>query len=394
MNGFILRKQYLEQLKQFKDDTRLVKIVTGVRRCGKSTLLNQFMDTLKETESPIVYINFEEMEFDHVRDYQDLNKHLKANIDPKIHTYIFFDEIQRIEGWERSINALMVGFDADIYITGSNAFILSSELSTYLTGRYVSINVLPFSFTEYREMYSEHNISDSDLFDLYLRYGAFPSVDPFRDHGSIVSSLSDLYSSIVYRDVMSRGQIRDQAMMERISRYLMLNNGNQISVGTISKTLGVRPETVERYLRLFEEAYIFYRVERYDIKSTALSPNSKYYSVDTGLRNSPLGYREEDIGRLLENVVFLELLRRGYHIKVGKYGDGEIDFAARNNDGVWEYYQVTYSMMSDDVRKRELKPLEDLNNSFSKTVISMDKRIPSVTESGIKHIHILDWLLS
>ena len=391
MDGRIIRQQYLEQLNAFKDDTDLIKIITGVRRCGKSTILQQFTRTL---EGPVVYMNFEDMELDHIRTHSDLNEYLKKNIDPKVHTYVLFDEVQRVEGWERSVNGLMTGFDADIYVTGSNAFLLSSELSTYLTGRYVSINVLPFSFKEYKEMHSDRNVGEDMLFSLYLRHGAFPSIDPFRDHISVVNSLSDLYSSIVYRDIMFRGNIRDQSALERMSRYLMLNDGNQISAGTISKELKVRSETVEKYLRLFEEAYIFYRVERYDIKSTALSPSPKYYSVDTGLRNAPLGYRDEDIGRLLENVVFLELLRRGYHVQVGKYSKGEIDFAARDVDGNWEYYQVTYSMRSDDVRERELRPLESMNNSFPKTVISMDQRLRSVTETGIKHIHIIDWLLS
>jgi predicted AAA+ superfamily ATPase len=391
----VTRTEYLDELERFKDKKDLVKVITGVRRCGKSTLLHQFMRKLTESGAErILLINFEDLEYSGIRTYEDFNEFLKKNIDPKEHTYVILDEIQRVSGWERSVNGLMTGFDVDIYITGSNAFVLSSELSTFLTGRYVSIRMLPLSFSEYCELHSESKKDRGELFELYLRYGAFPYVDPFAGDRTARALLSDLYASIAYSDIMSRGQIRDRSDLDKVIMFLMFNIGNPMSSNSIAKSLGgIRRETVERYLRLLEESYMFYKADRFDLKSTVLSPFPKYYSVDPGLRNAPLGYRDEDRGRLLENIVFLELLRRGYVVRVGKYGNEEIDFTAMGPNGEMEYFQVTLSMLSEEVRTRELRPLRALNNSFPKTIISMDSRLPSVSQDGIKHIHIIDWLM-
>lgn len=389
------RKEYLDELERFKDKKDIIKVITGVRRCGKSTLLLQFVKRLKESGAErILLINFENMEFDHIHTHEDFSKFLKENIDPKERTYVILDEIQRVSGWERSVNGLLAGFNADVYITGSNAYVLSSELSTFLTGRYVTINMFPLSFSEYCELHSDSKKDVTELFGLYIRCGAFPSIDPFADDRVTRTLLSDLYASIVYSDIMSRGQIRDRANLDKVMRFLMINVGNPVSSNSIAKSLGgIRHETVDRYLELLEGSYLFYRADRFDLKSTALSPAPKYYSVDTGLRNAPLGYRHEDRGRLLENIVYLELLRRGYAVTVGKYGDAEIDFAAMDPNGMTEYFQVTVSMASEDACNRELRPLRALDNSFPKTVISADRDLPSVTRDGIRHIHVVDWLL-
>lgn len=396
MNKDVLRRKYLDELERFKDNTNFIKVITGVRRCGKSTLMSQFRDELKRSgHQNIVFINFEDIEYDDINNYLDLNRYIKENIDRETRTYVFLDEIQRVEGWERSINGLMTGYDADIYLTGSNAHILSSELSTFLTGRYVTINMFPLSFSEYCEFHSDMRYSDEMLFDLYLRYGAFPLIDPKADERVIRAILSGTYTSIIHNDVISRGQIRDVGDLDRLVKFMMINAGNPISINAISKSMGkTTHETVDRYIRLLEESFLLYKVDRYDLKSTAFSPTPKYYSVDTGLRNISLGYKDEDRGRLLENIVCLELLRRGNTLRVGKYGDNEIDFAATDNNGNTEYFQVTLSMKSDEVRERELRSLRAPNDSFPKTVLSTDSRIPSITKDGIRHIHVIDWLLS
>jgi predicted AAA+ superfamily ATPase len=394
MQKQVIRKKYLEFLESFKDDTRFVKIITGVRRCGKSTLMLQFMERLRSAGMEnILYVNFEDMRFSEIGTYKDLNQYIRSNIDPKVHTYVFFDEVQRVKEWERSINGLMVGYDADIYITGSNSFVLSSELSTYLTGRYVSVNMFPLSFSEYVELHSDGR-DVGLLFELYMRYGAFPAIDPFGEDRAVRTVLSDLYAAIVYRDIMSRGQIRDQADLDKVTKFLMINIGNPVSANSIAGSIGnIRRETVERYLGLLEGSYIIYRADRFDIKSTALAPTPKYYTVDTGLRNAPLGYRDEDLGRLLENIVYLELLRRGFTVQVGRYGDSEIDFVVRKPDGNTEYIQVAQSIRSENTRDRELRPLRALGNSFPKTVITTDQRLASTTEDGIRHVHAIEWLL-
>ncbi|MCL2149261.1 MAG: ATP-binding protein [Methanomassiliicoccaceae archaeon] len=391
----VVRKGYLEELRLFKDKKDIVKVITGVRRCGKSTVMRQFIEELRGAgEDGIVSVDFEDFSFDFIKGHEDLNRYLKDNIDPQKRTYVFLDEIQRVEGWERSVNGLLASLDVDVYISGSNAHVLSSELSTFLTGRYVQIKMLPLSFSEYCEMHSDKSGDPHELFALYTRYGAFPHIDPFADDRATRALLSDLYSAIVYNDILSREEVRGQPGLERLTRFLMINIGNPVSANSIAKSMGgMAYETVDRYLRLLEGAHLFYRADRFDLKSSALAPTPKYYSVDTGLRNAPMGYVREDLGRLLENIVYLELLRRGYGVRVGRYGDKEIDFAAVNRRGEPEYFQVALSTLSEGVAAREHLPLRALNNSFPKTVISMDERLPSVTRDGIRHVHIVDWLL-
>ncbi|MDR2846616.1 MAG: ATP-binding protein [Candidatus Methanoplasma sp.] len=390
----VLRTKYLDFLSEFKDDTDVIKVICGVRRCGKSTLMHQFIERLKASgvdAKNIIFMNMESAEFDDIKDQADLKKYFKERIG-KERTYVMLDEIQRVEKWEVAINSLAVDFDADIYITGSNAYLLSSELSTYLTGRYVSINMLPLSFAEYTELHSDRGADKYELFELYLKYGAFPMIDPFESEMKVKVRIVDLYRSIVYRDIAFRDEIKNIAELERVTKFMMFNIGNPISANKIANSLGgIHRNTVENYLKLLEESYILYRADRYDIKSTALSPSSKYYSVDTGIRNAPLNYKNEDYGRLLENLVYLELVRRGDPVYVGKYGDSEVDFTVRTSDG-YAYYQVTRSMNDDHTSDRELRPLKAIRDNYPKTVISTDV-LKADFEGGIKHIHIIDFLM-
>ena len=269
---------------------------------------------------------------------------------------------------------------------------MSSELSTYITGRYVSIEVLPLSFREYSELHSGSGLDKYELFDRYIRYGAFPIVNPFGGERAIRATLEGLYTSIIYRDAIMRGRVGNVPEFERVVKFMMMNIGNPVSANSIATSLGnVNYATVDKYLGLLEQCHILYKAEKYDLKSTVLSHTPKYYSVDVGIRNASLGYGTEDYGRLMENLVYLELIRNGDHVIVGKYGDSEIDFSVKTGGGT-EYYQVVYSMKEDKVRERELKALNGLRDSYPKTVISTDV-IRTDLPSGIKHVNIVDFLL-
>lgn len=388
----VIRKDSLDLLSEFRDNTEVIKVIRGVRRCGKSTLMLQYIDLLKNSgvdDSNIIYINLESSEFFDACDGKKLLSLIKSHLGTG-RNYVLIDEIQNAPGWEIAINSLRVDTDSDIYITGSNAYLLSSELSTYLTGRYVSIEMFPLSFTEFLELNGE-NEDKYEMFEKYLTFGAFPSIDPFETPRKINIRLLDLYSSIIYRDVISRGNIRDSGDLDKLVRFMMYNVGNPISFNKISESLGVNRKTVERYLMMLEESYVFYRADRYDISKTALNPIPKYYAVDTGLRNMPLEYTTEDYGRLMENIVYIELKRRGHSVRVERYGDKEVDFSVKTDKGKI-YYQVTYSMMDSSVRSRELRSLNKIDDNYPKIVISAD-RLKADFEGGIRHINIIDWLL-
>ncbi|MDR0508930.1 MAG: ATP-binding protein, partial [Candidatus Methanoplasma sp.] len=310
----IERTQYLDFLWEFKDQTDTAKIICGVRRCGKSTMMEQMIERLISSgvdEKNIIYIDFESTEFDFIADREDLKRYFKENLRTGI-TYVLLDEVQRIKGWEVPVNALLAGTGADVYITGSNSQLLSSELSTYITGRYVSVEMLPLSFKEYSELHSDRGLDKYELFDKYIRYGAFPGVNPFAGERAIRAMLDGLYASIIYKDAVMRGKIVNAAEFERVVKFMMMNIGNPISANGIATSLGnVHKTTVDKYLGLLEQCYILYKAEKYDLKSTVLSHSPKYYSVDVGLRNTSLGYGTEDYGRLMENLVYLELIRKG-----------------------------------------------------------------------------------
>ena len=388
----VLRKDALEFLTQFRDDTDLIKIIYGVRRCGKSTLMLQYINQLKVsgvTDDNIVHMNMESSEYREISDGNELQDEIKKRLGDG-RNYVLIDEVQIVKGWETAINSLRVDTDSDIYLTGSNSNLLSSELATYLTGRYVSIELLPLSFKEYMELNGIDN-DKNDMFKKYLAQGAFPIIDPSNNEEKIRTVLEGLYFSIIYKDVVSRGEIRDTAALDKIVRFMMANIGNPMSANNIAKGINVDRKTTERYMRLLEEAYVLFRVDRYDIKSTHLNPNPKYYSIDTGLRNFSTGHGIEDHGRLLENVIYLELRRRKYKVRVGKYDDKEIDFNIIMPNGQM-YLQVTRSMLDETVMKRELEPLRNLKDNHPRIVISED-RINGNFEDGTKHVNIIDWLL-
>ncbi|NLL95301.1 MAG: ATP-binding protein [Thermoplasmatales archaeon] len=389
------RKRYLKILDHFKDDNRFIKVITGVRRCGKSTLLAQHIDKLKGSgvsDGEILSLNLESSDCDDIVDHRDLSELIYGKVPRKGRFYLFLDEVQRVENWEKTVNALMVDTEADIYITGSNSRLLSSELSTYLTGRYVSINMFPLSFGEYLELYPTEDVAAS--FDRYLLYGGFPGLER-SDDTFLRTSLRDLLDSIVFRDVVQRGDVRNVGELEKLVRFLMMNIGNPMSLGNIAKGLGggIHRNTVEKYVDLLERACILYRADRYDIRSTALNPSPKYYSVDTGLRNSATGYASEDYGRMLENVVYLELLRRGYGVVIGKWDSKEVDFVAKKPMGGREYFQVCYSMRDEATAERELAPLRKIADNFPKTVLAMDVRVDGTTRDGIIVRDAVRWLL-
>ncbi len=398
----ILRKNYLQKLTDAKD-TEFIKVITGVRRCGKSTLLLMFKDYLLKNgikEKNIIYINFESAMYDDIKGFKDLYKYIKnKNINNKKY-YILLDEIQIVKQWEKAINSINLDFNVDVYITGSNAYLLSSELATLLSGRYVEIKIYPLSFKEFLRFsnYDKSNIEDK--FYEYLKYGGLPAITQIKDKTDLIMTyLSDIYNSIVKKDVINRNLIKDIALLENIIKYLANNVGNQISANEISNYLNSnkiveknKHQTIDNYLKMLENAFIFYKADRSDIKNKSiLKTLGKYYIADTGIRNIITGFRNIDEGHLLENVVYLELLRRDYKVNIGKTLNGEVDFIAENMNEI-KYYQVTQSLLNKEVREREINSLEKIKDNYEKLIITMDKTI-NKDYNGIKIINIIDFLL-
>lgn len=395
MKGMIERPVYMSELKRLRDDRGHVKVITGVRRCGKSTLLMQFMDELRADgvkDEEMLFINIESADYDAIEDHRDLNDYLKTRVQAKGRFYLFLDEIQRVKNWEKTVNALMVDTEADIYITGSNAHLLSTDLTTYLTGRYVELRMLPLSFREYMELRGDGR-RPADVFNEYFEYGGFPGIDPALGKHIVSSMLDDLYASIVFRDMVTRGKVRKPEELGKMVTYLMLNVGNPIEATVVARDLHMNIRTVERYLTVVQSACMFYRADRYDLRSTALSPTPKYYAVDIGLRNNSVGMASKDRVRVLENMVYLELKRRGYRIIVGKWDSKEVDFVTERN-GEKAYWQVCLGYYDDDTEARELAPLRAIKDNYSKTVILMDGRGTTLTRDGIIEMGIIDFLLS
>ena len=428
------RNGYLNKLIAFKD-TEPVKIITGIRRCGKSSLLKLMIKYLQEhgiEDKQILAMNFESMAFKNMT-AQEFYNYVKEHINTSNRTYLFFDELQRIDGWEDAINSFRVDFDCDIYITGSNAYLLSSEYATYLSGRSVEIKMLPLSFAEFldfhgfkieeaasafggkRKIIKDQNsiiYEPAEAFNAYLLFGGMPGIaDIGLDQDKAMALLDGIYSTVVIRDILERekrrGQrrITDAALLRKIILFLADNIGSSISATSMAGTLfneGLLPDdarkgkpsthTVQAYLHTLTESYFFYEIKRFDIKGKEfLRTLGKYYIVDTGLRTYLLGNRDRDRGHILENVVYLELLRRGYDLAVGKVDNTEVDFiATKYNEKM--YIQVTESLQGEEVRNRELAPLEKIRDNYEKIVLSMD--IDSgTTYNGIKALNIINWLL-
>lgn len=397
----IIRERYLKKIIAAKD-TEFIKVITGVRRSGKSTLLLMLKDFLINDgvkEDNIIYINFESAMYDDIDDYKDLYKYVKERI-KKGRTYLLLDEVQNVTSWEKAINSFNVDFDIDIYITGSNAYLLSSELSTLLSGRYIEIKMYPLSFKEYLVFNNYDNDNLDDKFNEYLKYGGLPALSLIKDNDELVLSyLNDIYNSIVKKDIIDRNNLKDTALLENIIKFLATNIGSPISSTKISDYLNSNKiveksnhQTIDNYLNMLEKSFIMYKADRTDIKSKALLKTlGKYYISDTGIRNIILGFRNIDEGHLLENVVYLELLRRGYKVNIGKTNEYEVDFVAENPN-IIKYYQVTQSLQNDEVRERELRSLESINDNYEKIILTMDKTINN-DYNGIKVINIVEWLL-
>lgn len=397
----ILRKTYLKKLIDAKD-TEFIKVITGVRRSGKSTLLLMFKDYLINNgikNDNIIYINFESAIYDDIKNYKDLYNYINNKIKSD-KVYILLDEVQNVESWEKAINSFKVDFDVDIYITGSNAYLLSSELSTLLSGRYIEIKMYPLSFKEYLLFNNYDNNNIEDKFNEYLKYGGLPAITLIKKNNELVLSyLNDIYNTIVKKDIIDRNNIKDTALLENIIKYLANNIGSPISSSKISDYLNSNKivnksnhQTIDNYLSMLEKSFIMYKADRTDIKSKALLKTlGKYYISDTGIRNIILGFRNINEGHLLENVVYLELLRRGFKVSIGKTNDYEVNFVAENPNTI-KYYQVTRTLVDEKVKTRELRSLESIDDNYEKTILTMDKTINN-DYNGIKVINIIDWLL-
>ena len=431
-----LRKRdlYLNRIIAFQD-TEMVKVMTGIRRCGKSSLMKLMAEHLRDTrvtDEQIIEMNFESMSIPDM-DARGFYEYVKARICPGKRTYLFFDEVQKVHGWENAVNSFRVDFDCDIYITGSNAYLLSSELSTYLSGRYVEIKVLPLSFQEFLEFHGyplterkspaggiRKKITDAEgetydvreLFDAYARFGGMPMLaDIGLEIDRVTAALDGVYSAAVINDILERekrkGQrnITDPVLLRKIILFLADNIGNNTSATSIGNTLvnegllenGTRKtkpavQTIQAYIEALVEAYIFYEIKRFDVKGKEyLRTLGKYYIVDIGLRNYLLGYRDGDSGHILENIIYFELLRRGYDVAIGKIDNQEVDFIATRAEEK-KYIQVTESMNAPETRERELAPLRKIRDSYEKIVIALECDFTQ-TQDGIKMIRALDFLL-
>lgn len=396
----IHRQIYLDNLIQFKDK-KIIKVVTGVRRCGKSTLFELYQNYLLEQgvqASQIISINLEAGEYLDIENSKQLYDYVNQYINDESMYYVFLDEVQRVRDYQKAVDAFFVKKNCDVYITGSNAYLLSGELATLLSGRYIEIKMLPLSFKEYVNA-SKETLSVERKYQNYLHHSSFPytlELDRVKD---INQYLEAIYDSIVLKDIISRRNITDVEMLKSLVRFMFDNIGNLCSVKKIAdtmtsagRTIGIH--TVERYLDAITKSFIFYRVNRYDIKGKEyLKAGYKYYAVDLGLRYMVLGNKPTDRGHILENIVYLELLRRGYDLYIGKVGTKEVDFIAIGEEGE-EYYQVAYTVIDVDGKtlERELAPLLAIKDHNPKYLLTMDNE-PLVNHQGIKQIYVLDWLM-
>ena len=385
MEQRVYRKSYMDQLRAGKGLLDVVKVVTGMRRAGKSTLLEMYTGELvSEGVDPndIVSINLETFEYRDVRKRSELDGILLRMIGSSGRKYVFLDEVQNVEGWEESVSSLINTKRCDVYITGSNSKMLSSDLVTHIAGRFVEVSVLPFSFAEYMELHP----GDRDLrFNQYLRFGALPEIDPDRGEVFCDNQLRGVFNTVLVEDILKRLGTGDANTLNAIARFLYTNVGNETNVHTIAQALKIGDETVSRYLSKLTEAFLFYESEKYDIVGKkVLKTNGKFYASDLGLRNAALlGAGGTDISRPLE-------IRRGYTVRVGSYRDWEVDFTAIRG-GETEYYQVCLTMLSEETRERELRSLNTIKDNFSKTVLTLD-RFGLGSENGIRIVNVLDWL--
>lgn len=416
----INRPEYLNQLIEHKD-VDLVKIVTGIRRCGKSSLLDLFHEHLLNSgvnEDHIIHMNLESLKYRNITNYTELYDYISeripadcaesnksTNASKSTKTYLIFDELQAVEHWEKAVESFRIDFNVDIYITGSNAYLLSSEFSTLLAGRYVEIRMLPLSFKEFLDFYNfPESTSTDEKFQKYLQFGGMPVLSEYKfNEPRSMQALEGIYSTVILRDVLQRNEKADQVVLQKLMTFLCSTIGSTTSPNSISKslraegdiektTVSVASKTVSDYIRMLSNAFIIFPIQRYDIQGKELLKTlGKNYIIDLGFRNMLLGYRRTDRGHIIENVVFLELIRRDYRVYIGKVGSTEVDFVAEKpNEKI--YVQVTESMQSPETRERELKPLRAIKDNYEKIVISMDRDYIN-SYDGIKAINLTDWLL-
>ena len=392
----IERNEYLDELKRWKDKD-LIKVITGIRRCGKSTLFELFIDYLKQTgvkDDHIISINLETPEYD-FKDYKELYDYVNDKIKDNDMYYVFLDEVQVIEKFEKAVDGLYIKKNVDEYITGSNAYLLSGELATLLSGRYIEIKMLPLSFKEYADYYKSDG--DEKLYLKYVNSSSMPYALKLDSQDEIDKYLDSIYNTIIVKDIAVRKKISDTGVLRSISEFMFASVGNLLSVKKIADTLTsngrtISVHTVESYLNSLVESFIFNKVSRYDIKGKQyLQSGEKYYATDVTMRYALLGRKNIDLGHVLENIVYLELLRRGYKIYVGKFGDREIDFVAENSKGI-QYFQVAYTVRDEKTLERELSALEAINDHYPKFILTMDVD-PEVDYNGIRKINVLEWLL-
>ena len=391
------RSEYLEEIKKWKDKD-IIKVVTGIRRCGKSTLFELYIDYLKKSgvkEDHIISINLESPEYE-FNNYKDLYNYVNKQIKDKDMYYIFLDEVQVVEDFQKAVDGLYIKKNVDEYITGSNAFLLSGELATLLSGRYIEIKMLPLSFKEYKDYYQTDG--DEKLYLKYINNSSFPFALKLETEDEINKYLDSIYNTIIVKDIAKRKKLTDTGILRSITEFMFSNVGNVLSVKKIADTLtsngrGISVHTVESYLDALVESFIFHKVSRYDIKGKEyLQTGEKYYATDVTMRYALLGRKNIDLGHILENIVYLELIRRGYKVYIGKTGTKEVDFVAENKDG-FTYFQVAYTVRDSKTLERELSPLESINDHYPKYILTMDMD-PDADYNGIKKINVLDWLLN
>ncbi len=394
----IKRDNYLNKLIKFKDK-ELIKVISGIRRCGKSTLFKLYIDYLKSLnidDNQIISINFEDLEYEELQDYKKLYTYITDKLIKNKKNYIFLDEIQNVENFERVVDSLYIKDNCDVYITGSNSKFLSSELATFLSGRYIEIKMMNLSFKEY---YSNSNLSKEDSFKNYLVNSSFPYTTKLDDYESIKIYLDGLFSTIIIKDIVDRYNINDISKFKSFLKYMFSNISNICSAKKISDTLismnrKISPPTIESYLEIITDTYLMYKVSRYDIKGKEhLKLLDKYYLCDIGLRYHLLGNKNNDYGNILENIVYLELIRRGYNVYVGKYNDLEVDFVVEDSNKDITYIQVSQTIVNEDTLNRELKSLQSIKDNYPKILLTMDN-VLNTSYDGIKQIYLLDWLLS
>lgn len=396
----IQREQYLAFLRRHKDQD-VIKVVSGVRRCGKSTLFELFKQELLASgvkANQIISINFEDLEYEPLQEYHALHEYIVKRLIPDIPMYVFLDEVQHVVQFEKVVGSLFIKPNVDIYITGSNAYFMSSDIATLLTGRYVQVEMLPLSFKEFHSAYSQQNLSDMDIYNLYIEHSSFPRLVHVEDDESIDEYLESILNTVILKDIVTRLKITDVPLLLDIIKYLLANIGSLINPTKIANTLtsyGRKTDnkTVEKYLQGLKDGLLIYEVNRFDVKGKALlQRNAKYYVVDSAFRKFLLSRTDSDRGHILENIVYLELVRRGYRVYVGHLQNGEIDFVAKKPHRL-EYYQVSYTVMEDTTLRRELSPLEQLDDNYPKYLLTMDVLHKTDNHNGIEQKNVLDWLL-